>query len=297
MRRAAGLDIGGTTVKAVVVDPDGNAHLRTTFATGDGMAADYRARVPSHLREIEAAHGVADAVGIAAPGLAAPDGRSIAWMMGRMAGLMGLDWTTHLGRDRAVRVVNDAHAALLGERWLGAARGRRDVLMLTLGTGVGGAAICDGRLLRGHLGRAGHFGHVTLEFAGAPDICGTPGSLEDAVGNHSVARRSDGRFAGTRDLIDAMERGDLEARRLWDRSLDALAAAVVSLVNALDPQRVIIGGGIATVGATLFDGLRARVARLEWRPTGAAVEIVPAELGEYAGAFGAAHLAMQGDAE
>ena len=105
--------------------------------------------------------------GLAAPGIANPDGRSIWWMQGRRDEMQGLDWSSHLETASAVRVLNDAQAALLGEVWQGAARGCRNVLLLTLGTGVGGAAIVDGRLIRGHLGRAGHFGHVSLDPLGS----------------------------------------------------------------------------------------------------------------------------------
>ncbi|NIP92572.1 MAG: ROK family protein, partial [Akkermansiaceae bacterium] len=98
--------------------------------------------------------------------------------------LEGLEWPEALGRRAAV--LNDAHAALMGEIWQGAAAGVRDVILLTLGTGVGGAIVTDGRLLRGHTGKGGHLGHVSLDFLGKPDICGIPGALEDMIGNHNV---------------------------------------------------------------------------------------------------------------
>jgi glucokinase len=116
-------------------------------------------------------------LGVAAPGLAAMDGRSISHMPGRLEALQGLDWTAALGRAAAVPVLNDAHAALLGEVWKGSASGRSHVVMLTLGTGVGGAVLADGRLLKGTLGRAGHLGHTSLNPSGRQDVVGTPGSL------------------------------------------------------------------------------------------------------------------------
>ena len=114
-------------------------------------------------------------IGVAAPGLPARDGRSIAFMPGRLPGLEGLDWATFLHASCDVPVLNDAQAALVGETWCGAAKGVRNALLLTLGTGVGGAAIVDGRVLHGHLGRAGHLGHVSLDPAGPLDIVNTPG--------------------------------------------------------------------------------------------------------------------------
>jgi glucokinase len=190
-------------------------------------------------------------------------------------------------------VLNDAQAALLGETWQGPARGARNVMLLTLGTGVGGAAMVDGRLLRGHLGRAGHLGHVCLDIDGERDIVNTPGSLEAMIGNYSVGRRSGGRHETTHALVEAYRRGDREAGAVWERSLEALACGIVSLVNVLDPEVVIIGGGIAVAGEALFVPLEARVRELEWTLEGEHVKIIPASLGEFAGAIGAAWNAMQ----
>ena len=145
-------------------------------------------------------------VGVCAPGLADRDERCIWNLPNRMPGIEGLVWQRFLGRPQAVPALNDGQAALLGEQWLGAATGRQNVLMLTLGTGVGGAAIVEGRLLRGARGRAGHFGHLSIRDNGSLDIVGTPGSLEDAVGNQTVNQRSDGVFSDTKELLAACRR-------------------------------------------------------------------------------------------
>lgn len=146
----------------------------------------------------------------------------------------------------------------------------------------------DGRLLRGWSGKAGHLGHVSLDPCGAQDVTGTPGSLEDAIGNHNIEARTGGRFRTTHDLVRAVESGDAGAGEAWNRSVRALAAAVASFTNVLDPEIVIVGGGIAQSGETLFGPLREWVSRFEWKVCGRAVRIVPAALGEFAGAFGAA---------
>jgi glucokinase len=232
-------------------------------------------------------------VGLSAPGLAASDGRSIAHMPGRLQGLEGLDWTKYLESAMTVPVLNDGHAALLGEVWLGAAKGFRNVIMLTLGTGVGGAAMVDGQLLRGHLGRAGHLGHSCLDIDGPPDVTGTPGSLEVAIGNCTIAERSQGRFQTTHDLVAAHRAGEAAATAVWLKSVRALACAIASFVNILDPQAVVIGGGIAASGAALFEPLQRFLDEAEWQPGGARVKILPALLGEFAGAFGAAWNALK----
>lgn len=284
-----GLDLGGSSVKGVAVTAAGETLARYHGVFDPDRRGAFGQAVRSlRDRAIAELGGAPRRTGLSAPGLAARDGRSIAFMPGRLDGLPRLDWTAFLESADPVPVLNDAHAALLGEVWQGAARGAEDAILLTLGTGVGGAAMVDGRLLRGALGRAGHLGHITLDWNGPADICGTPGSLEWAVGNYRIRERSDGRFETTHDLVTAHRAGDGAATTVWLDSLRALACGIASLVNVLDPEVVIIGGGIAQAGPALFDPLRRFLAAVEWRPGGHQVRLVPAQLGDLAGAYGAA---------
>ena len=288
---AIGIDIGVTNVKSVCVTPGGQILGRDSIVT-DADNPEWPHKINRLIDSIEQERGSANAIGIAAPGLAAPDGSQISWMQGRLDAVQGLNWTEFLGRQKLVPVLNDAQAALLGEVWLGAAKGATNVALLTLGTGVGGALMVDGHLLKGHIGRAGHLGHISLNPDGARDIVKTPGSLENAMGNCTISQRSGGRFASTHELIAAYESGDAEAAKIWLRSVHLLAAGIASLINVADPQVVIIGGGIAGAEKSLFDPLRAKLEEFEWRPHGQRVQIVPAALGEYAGAIGAARNAL-----
>jgi glucokinase len=288
--RAIGLDLGGTQIKAVVVNSAGDVLRREVRPTGGETAPG---QPWAHaMRALVHELGPALPVGISAPGLASRDRRCISFLPQRLPGLEGLDWTAWLGRERLVPVTNDAHSSLLGEAWTGAARGLSNVALLTLGTGVGGAAIVDGRLLRGHIGRAGHLGHVSLDVRGAPSICRTPGALEDWIGNHNIRERTAGRFSTTHELVAAFRAGDPFAREAWLKSIRALACAVASAINVLDPEVIVIGGGIALAGDALFDPLAAELDEIEWRPGGHAVQLLPAALGEWAGAIGAAREAF-----
>ncbi len=287
-----GIDLGGTHIKAAVFDADGRPLATETRPTRDGERdGDHPAwatAVRSLVEMWEGAHGRAHAIGVAAPGMPALDGRSIRSMPVRMEGLEGFDWGQWLGRPGDLPVLNDAHAAMLGEAWQGAARGRRHAVMLTLGTGVGGAAIVDGRLLRGVSGRAGHLGHISLDVRGPVGILRTPGALEELVGECSLPARSSGRFATTRDLLAAVAAGDGHAGRVWQESIRALACAVASLINVFDPEVVILGGGVTEAGDVLWTPLARELEAVEWRPGGQQVPIVPAALGGWAGAYGAA---------
>lgn len=295
MSWAVGIDVGGTNLKAVAVSGDGTVLHRASRATRDGVASvtEWTSAAREAVGEFAGKQsGKPSAVGLCAPGLAAADGRSIAHLPGKLAGLAGVDWTQALGRTDVVPVLNDAHAAILGEAWSGAARGRKHVVMLTLGTGVGGAVISDGRLLKGAMGRAGHIGHMSLDPDGAVSITGMPGAIEVMIGDCSVAARTEGKFLTTTALVTAYRAGDSTATTAWLKSVRALACAVGSCINLFDPEVVVVGGGIAQAGDALFGRLEAELARVEWRPGGHRVPVVVAALGEWAGAIGAAHHAL-----
>jgi glucokinase len=291
MSYSIGIDLGGTNIKIVVISNDGNVLHYLTCDTADSEGS-WAQTIKQNIDLIQQQRGQpACHIGLAAPGLAARDGRSISYMQGRLAGLQGFEWQDFL--KSPVVILNDAHAALLGEAWHGAAKGYRNAILLTLGTGVGGAVLVDGRLIKGQIGRAGHLGHVTVYSDGSPDIVNTPGSLEQMIGNYNLSERSGGRFSSTRLLVEAHLRGENEATKIWLRSIHHLAAAVASFINAFDPQIVIVGGGIAQAGSALFDPLHKELDRFEWRPLGHTVQVVPAALGEKAGAIGAAYYAQR----
>ncbi|MCB1230190.1 MAG: ROK family protein [Verrucomicrobiae bacterium] len=291
-----GIDLGGTRIKGALFDVETGRLLDSdTVPTRDGETAV--GDEPAFLEEarglvesLEKAAGLqALRIGVSAPGLATRDATAIDYMPGRLEGLQGLNWAEAL--DRPGAVLNDAHAALMGEIWQGSARGLNDVVFLTLGTGVGGAVVSDGHLLRGHLGRAGHLGHVALDFRAEGDICGTPGSLEDLVGNHTVAARSAGRYGSTQELVEAVKNRDPDATEIWEESMRALAAGIASLINAFDPEAVLIGGGISDAWESMEAPLRRWMDRFEWRPGGFRVDIRRASLGAWAGVYGAAWFA------
>ncbi len=279
-----GIDIGGTRIKAVLVSAAGQILDKRLEPSVNDRAGLCRLVIDM----AQSLAPSATSIGICAPGIAAQDNRSLAWMRGRMQAVEGLPWQEVFPK---AWVLNDAHAATVAEAWIGAARGKSHAVMLTLGTGVGGGVIVSGKLLQGATGRAGHLGHISINMDGPPDIVGTPGSLEDIIGDHNVRDRTESQYSSTLDLIEGVNRGDPAALKHWHRSVRGLAVGVASLINAFDPEVVVLGGGIAESGATLFDPLRLELDSIEWRPFGPNVPIVPAQVGELAGALGAARFA------
>jgi glucokinase len=297
MNYGIGIDLGGTNVKAVAMAASGEVLERASVPSGDGDGSPintWAGRARDLVRQFEKARGAAaDWIGIAAPGVPARDGRTVAHQPGKLHGLEGFDWTAFLGRKELVPVLNDAHAALLAEARFGAAKGFRNVILLTLGTGVGGAIMLDGKLFTGTIGRAGHVGHLSVTGDDERSIFGVPGTLERAIGNYSLAERTGGKFSSTRELVEAQCAGDARAAQAWRKSINTLARALVSLANVLDPEAIVIGGGIARAGDELFGPLRSEMDAMEWRPGGQAVRILPAALGDWAGALGAAQYALE----
>lgn len=298
---ALGIDLGGTRLKVVAVDRGGavlHRIVRPTVDHGPAALPPWADAARTVSQQMAEALGCAPTViGVAAPGLASKSRRCIDYMPGRLAGLEGFDWTSFFNSPRLVPVLNDAHAHLLGEAWVGAARGHRDVILLTLGTGVGGAILSDGHLLRGHIGRGGHLGHISLDPDGPPDNTRMPGSLEDAIGECTLAKRTGGRFASTVELVNAAASGDAAAALAWARSIRALGCGIAGLVNVVDPELVLLGGGNAQLGDQLLVPLQKVLDEMEWRPGGAAVALKTTALGEWAGGIGAAQSAWKQLAE
>jgi glucokinase len=164
--------------------------------------------------------------------------------------------------------------------------------MLTLGTGVGGGILIDGKLYQGVAQMAGHLGHVTLN-ADEPktDVTHMPGSLEDAIGNLTVSERSSGKFGDTMALVNAYASGDPFAEQIWLKSIRQLSVSIASFINVLSPQAVIIGGGISKAGDFLLKPLQNFMTLYEWQPGGKKTPIRLAQFSDLAGALGAAGFA------
>lgn len=165
--------------------------------------------------------------------------------------------------------------------------------MLTLGTGVGGAILIEGKPYQGAFNKAGHIGHMVIDSEGDADIIGMPGSLEDAIGNCSIEKRTAGKFSSTHQLLEAFRKGDRFAGDIWLTSVKKLAIGLASLTNILSPEMIILGGGITEAGKDLFDPLEDYISRYEWRTGGNKTIIVKARFGELAGAVGAACFARE----
>lgn len=293
MTKAIGIDLGGTHIKAVLLNENGDILKQFRRATNDTSEGNWKQEVKQIAEEMRTLTGVdARVVGLSAPGLANPENDRIILMPGRLQGLEHFDWNDFLQCN--TWVLNDAHAALMAEAQLGAGKGYKDIILLTLGTGIGGGVYLDGKLQQGLLNRAGHLGHITLNAdSDWPDITGMPGSLEDAIGNASIQQRSFGKYKSTHALVADYKKGETLATYIWLHSIKRLSVALSSFINILSPQIIVLGGGISTAGDALFGPLREFMKIFEWQHSATFTPIAPAVFDEYSGAVGAAVFAQQ----
>jgi glucokinase len=294
-RPVLGLDIGGTKLAAGVVDGSGDvlSFLVEPTRPEEGPERGL-ARLFDLGRRAAAGHEVS-AVGIAAGGPLDAE-RGVLVAPPHLPGWTDVPVAARAEAEFGRRAVleNDATAAAAGEFRYGAGRGRRNLVYLTLSTGVGGGVVVEGKLLRGR-GNGGELGHVTVDWRGRECRgCGRRGCLEAYVSGTSIAERA--REAGlavttAADVARAAAGGDPTARAVWDETVEALACGLTSLVNVFEPDVVVLGGGVSKTGEQLLGPVRERV-RAGAMGTAGEVEIVQAALGDQVGVVGAATVAQ-----
>lgn len=292
MEHAIGIDLGCTNIKAVLIDEAGNVLKESRQETREQDDQFWKASVRKVVEDLKKqSREPVSAIGLCAPGLANPENTGIACMPGRLPGLENFNWSSFTGER--IHVLNDAHAALIAETSFGAGKGLRHALLITLGSGVGGGLLINGTLYQGMSQMAGHFGHTTVDAsAHSRDVTNMPGSIEDAIGNITIAQRSYGRYETTLDLIEAYRAGEDFATWLWLDSVRKLAISIASGINLIAPEAVIIGGGIGQAGDALMKPLKTFLDMYEWKPDGKSTRLVAAHFSDMAGAIGAAGFAF-----
>jgi len=296
---AVGMDVGGTSLRAGLVSERGlvGEVLRRRSEVDDVDALV--AAVADALEELGEGTGSALPVGVGMAGLIDRGGRlrygpNVGMREVPLAALL----RDALGPDRVVRVLNDASAAVIGEHRVGAARGHRDVVMFTLGTGVGGGVIVDGRLLEGADGFAGELGHLVIREGGRDAPSGVLGTVEAYASGTAIGREADeavaAGLAGARPadapgVVAAAGAGEPWALSVLERVGSRLGIAIASVVAVVDPSIVVVGGGAGDAAAPFLlsaarDSFVSNLMGAAHRPV---APVVPAELGDDAGVIGA----------
>ena len=305
-------DLGGTHLRGALVDRDGVVHTQSKQETPKGSSPQC---VIQALRKVadecQQRLGVETlyAASILVPGTL-DSANEIVTQAPNLPSLYRFAFKSALEDTFGIPVLleNDANAAALGEMWLGAARGARNIVCLTLGTGVGGGVILNGQLLRGTFGTAGELGHTTLDAFNGPNCkCGNRGCLEMFASATAIVRMTRERLSNYPDTILRDE--DLTAAGVYAAGMQGdelgievfrtvgayLGAGIANLINILGPELIVIGGGVAN-GWTLFEqAMQEEVSQRAFRALTPAVEIKPAECGDNAGLLGAARLAWMSE--
>jgi glucokinase len=294
--RVIGIDVGGTKALAAVVTREGELEARLERPTDVSSQEALVAELDAAVKELRAGRDDIAAIGFGLPSqIDQPTGRALSSVNIPLA---NFDFRDRM-RERhglPVAIDNDANAAAIGEWHAGAARGARNVVMLTLGTGIGGGLILDGRPFRGATGRGAELGHIVVEYDGPACPCGGRGHLEAVAAGPAADRAAQalyGEGATARELVRKGHAGEAEAVEALAEIGRRLGAGIASFMNVFEPEIVVVGGGFSAAGDLLLGPAREVVGREALPPIRDQAPIVLAELGPDAGVIGAAMVALE----
>ncbi|HEX8550806.1 MAG TPA: ROK family protein [Abditibacteriaceae bacterium] len=313
-----GIDLGGTTFTSGAVDEHGAvSHHAEEPTRGWEGAEKLLPRLAAAVAQARETRGLKNAaVGIGVPGVV-KHGDGICVYAPNLNGWNGLPVTQQLTQHLGIAsfIINDANAAALAEARFGAGRGKNEVLVLTLGTGIGSGLVLDGKLRLGASERGSEIGHITIDIDASTGSAGNTGTAESVCGRDAIVTRARRRLERGRDsamfdlcngdmtqltprlVAEAAAAGDDAAREVWEETAWYLSAVIVNVVFTCDIERVVIAGGVAQAGETLFAPLRRAVAARTSMLPFDTNQIVAAELGPQAGLIGAAQWARERVAE
>jgi len=313
---AIGVDLGGTNLKVAAVDRHGRVAAARAVPSDvsrgpEHVIAQVVTLLESVVQDVGLSRTAVVGVGVGAPG---PLDRKMGCIV-QAANLPG--WKDVPVRDRLIELLqlpvlldNDGNAAAFGEFWAGRNRTGQDLVMLTLGTGVGAGAIIDGKLLHGHFENAAELGHTIVALDGLPCGCGQRGCLEQYASASGIVRRVTSAIKNgehsimtaklmsserllAQDVVHAARSGDQVCSRVWDQCCVYLAIACINIQHTYNPARVVLGGGLSEVGSFLLDHVVGQIRRRTWNLHQDVPSIELPSLGPNAGVIGAAGLAWQ----
>ncbi len=290
-----GIDLGGTNTKIGLVDDNGKLIERFSFSTRDFSKPNNW--VKRCLLELKGIKGI-KTIGIGVPGAADFKNGQVLYLP-NLPGWEGVKIVERLKsglkKDIKVAVDNDATCMAIAEHRFGAAKGYENAVCITLGTGVGGGLILNGRIYRGSRGVAGEIGHFPLVPWGKNCSCGGRGCVERYVGNRTLlswARRNGiiKRGESLEDITARAKQGDSSAIEFWDKVAYTMAPVLVGVVNLLNPDVVVVGGGVSGAGRFVLSPLKKYIKAYAMKVQARSVRIVQAKLRNDAGLIGAAML-------
>jgi len=293
-----GVDVGGTNVHLGLVGLSGRVKARSCFSTKTyirsqkSLIAAICAGIRDLLKKQRLTSKQIEGIGIGLPGLIDPPKGQVIFLP-NVPGWRQVPLKRIIEKDLRIKTYleNDVNLITLGEWMFGAGQGLKDLICITLGTGVGGGLILNGRIYRGPGFAAGEIGHVPLNEAGCSCSCGGKACLERTVGNAALQKNARQYFRKKNITLEEVHaravRGDEKAVRFWKNTGVTIGNGLVGMVNLLNPARIIIGGGVANSHRFLFKHIHQTIKNRAMKVQGSMVRIVRAKLGNDAGLIGA----------
>ncbi|MGP4042350.1 ROK family glucokinase [Gracilibacillus sp. D59] len=310
-----GIDIGGTTVKNAIISNQGELITKWEIPTnldnqGESVPKDIWSSIENKLSELNLKKERFAGMGVGAPGFIEPE-------TGNVAIAVNIGWENFQLKDILeelsgldVYVDNDANIAALGENWKGSGNQVENMLAVTLGTGVGGGIISNGKIVTGANGTGAEIGHITVEKGGAPCNCGRSGCLETVTSATGIVRQAEELIAEgkaislkkrkdtngaitTKDVFELAAEGDNDSKNLLQHVFDVLGFTLANVAITVNPAKIVIGGGVSKAGNELLEPLKKAFEKYTLPRTNEACEFVIAQLGNDAGVYGGAYLVLQ----
>jgi glucokinase len=310
-----GVDLGGTTTKLAFINMNGEIVHKWEIPTdnsneGQNITTNIALTIEEKLNELGSSKSKLLGIGMGAPG-------PVNYKTGVILNVVNLGWKDNYPlKDRLeaatslpVLIENDANCAALGEMWCGAGEGAKDLVCVTLGTGVGGGVIAAGNIVQGINGAAGEIGHITaIPYGGAPCNCGKTGCLETVASATGIVRLANEELASgggngllveklaesgkitAKDVFDSARNGDVLAMKVLNEVTFQLGFILAGIANTLNPEKIILGGGVSKAGSILLDSVRENFAKFAFSAVRESTKITLATLGNDAGVTGAAWL-------
>lgn len=308
-----GIDVGGTNVKIALVDSDGKIGYSNTIPTRAEMGYEYtinnmKQAIRDLMTETKLSAKDIEGIGFGLPGQV--DFKSgIVRLITNIPGWVEIPLAKMIEDEFHIptRIDNDVRCAALGELNFGAGKGCENLICITVGTGIGSGLIINGKLVRGASNAAGEIGHIKLQMHDGPICgCGDTGCLEAFASGPSIVAMAEEYIMGGKStkyremanggtitpfiVAEAAKAGDPVARRIFTRMGEYIGIGMASVVNLLNPERIIVGGGVADAGDILLTPLKETIKKRAMKIAGETVEVVPAQLGNTAGVIGASLL-------
>jgi glucokinase len=295
---AVGVDIGGTKVAVGIVDSSGRVIRKHVLPTDLHVSAEEMVeRISRAISQLIGEAGISPqiaGIGIGAPGpLDAKNG--VLTCPPNLPGWVNVPIAEMFQRTFGLPVLleNDANAAALAEKWVGAAQDSDHFIYMTISTGIGAGLFLDGKLVTGFRGNAGDIGHIVIDPAYGTCPCGQQGCFEWIASGTAIARQASqliGSRVTAKEAFQLYRENHPAIKPLMEQIFSKIGVGCVTLVNLFDPEQIVIGGGVSQVGEPLFAAVRTYVNRYALNPSGRQTRIVPARLREESGLIGAAAL-------